>query len=87
MLRSFERADFCHSKAKICTEYEAISKIFNDAVAEICLSKPYGVRISSLCIQYNTAKAYLQYINVYKFDDFDKKNKKIKIFLFLLQQF
>ncbi len=48
MLRSFESADFCHSKAKICTEYGVISKIFNDAVAEICLSKPYGVRTISL---------------------------------------
>ena len=48
MLRSFERADFCHSKAKICTEYEVISKIFNADVAEICLSKPYEVRIFSL---------------------------------------
>ncbi len=48
MFRSFGRADFCHSKAKICTEYEAISKIFNDAVTEICLSKPYEVRLISL---------------------------------------
>ncbi len=46
MRSSFEREDFRHGKAIICTEYEAISKIFNVAVAEICLSKPYvnGVR-------------------------------------------
>ena len=43
MRSSFESGDFRHSKAKICTEYEAISKIFNEAVAERYLSKPYGL--------------------------------------------
>ena len=43
MRSSFESEDFCHGKAKICTEYEAISKIFNVAGAKICLSKPYAI--------------------------------------------
>jgi len=41
MRSSFERKNFCHSKAKKLQEYEAISKLFNAVVAEIFLSKPY----------------------------------------------
>ncbi len=35
-------------QGKNLQEYEVISKVFNAAVAEKCLSKPYGVRIFSL---------------------------------------